>query len=165
LEPIVVFWIAFSIFLSVGPWLFSWLIGNWHQGRIIDRLATEEKSLNDSGAGHPINNLSKPSKDTNIENSMLVMSSISVGPSWWQMMLGGWKNFFGGRIESYDKMLGYGRRKVLHDMRVQALQQGFDEVINVRVETSMVSKKSKGDDKTAGYEFIAYGTAIKYVRS
>ena len=36
-------------------------------------------------------------------------------------------------------MLLYGRGKVLHDMRVQALQQGFDEVINVRVETSMVT--------------------------
>ena len=38
-------------------------------------------------------------------------------------------------------------------------------VINVRVETSMITKKSKKDDRTAGYEFIAYGTAIKYVRS
>ena len=157
--------IALALFFSFGPTLGSWLIGNWHQGRIIDRLANEEKALNDSGAGNPINNLSKPSQSIEVESSTLVMSSISVGPSWWQMMLGGWKNFFGGKIESYDKMLGYGRRKVLHDMRIQALNQGFDEVINVRVETSMVTKKSKGDDKTAGYEFIAYGTAIKYVRS
>ena len=165
MEPITIFWIALALFFSFGPTLGSWLIGNWHQGRIIDRLANEEKALNDSGAGNPINNLSKPSQSTKVESSTLVMSSISVGPSWWQMMLGGWKNFFGGKIESYDKMLGYGRRKVLHDMRIQALNQGFDEVINVRVETSMVTKKSKGDDKTAGYEFIAYGTAIKYVRS
>ena len=165
MEPIIIFWIALALFFSFGPTLGSWLIGNWHQGRIIDRLANEEKALNDSGAGNPINNLSKPSQSIEVESSTLVMSSISVGPSWWQMMLGGWKNFFGGKIESYDKMLGYGRRKVLHDMRIQALNQGFDEVINVRVETSMVTKKSKGDDKTAGYEFIAYGTAIKYVRS
>ena len=165
MEPITIFWIALALFFSFGPTLGSWLIGNWHQGRIIDRLANEEKALNDSGAGNPINNLSKPSQSIEVESSTLVMSSISVGPSWWQMMLGGWKNFFGGKIESYDKMLGYGRRKVLHDMRIQALNQGFDEVINVRVETSMVTKKSKGDDKTAGYEFIAYGTAIKYVRS
>lgn len=154
-----------SIIISVMPTLGSWLFGNWHQGKIIDRLASEEKALNDSGAGHPINNLSKPTQSTDVENSTLVMSSISVGPSWWQMMIGGWKNFFGGKIESYDKMLGYGRRKVLHDMRVQALQQGFDEVINVRVETAMITKKSGRDDKTAAYEFIAYGTAIKYVRS
>ena len=85
--------------------------------------------------------LSKPSQTTDVESSLLVMSSVTVGPSWWQMILGGWKNFFGGEIKSFDKMLLYGRRKVLHDMRVQALQQGFDEVINVRVETSMITKE------------------------
>jgi len=165
LEPIIILSIAIGLFFTFGPTLGSWLFGNWHQGRIIDRLAAEEKALNDSGAAHPINNLSAPSRTDKVETSMLVMTSISVGPSWWQMMLGGWKNFFGGRIESYDKMLGYGRRRVLHDMRKEALQAGYDEIINVRVETSMVTKKSKGDDKTAGYEFIAYGTAIKYSRS
>jgi uncharacterized protein YbjQ (UPF0145 family) len=165
LEPIIIFWIAIGLFFSFGPTMGSWLIGNWHQGRIIGKLAAEEKALNDSGAAHPVSNLSTPSRTDNIETSMLVMTSISVGPSWWQMMVGGWKNFFGGRIESYDKMLGYGRRRVLHDMRKEALQAGYDEIINVRVETSMVTKKSKGDDKTAGYVFIAYGTAIKYSRS
>jgi len=147
------------------PTLVSWFFGNLHQGRIIDQLAHEEKALNDSGAGHPLNNLSKPSQTRDIESSTLVMSSISVGPSWWQMMIGGWKNFFGGEIKSFDKMLLYGRHKVLHDMRVQALDQGFDEIINLRVDTSMITKTSGSNDKTAAYEFIAYGTAIRYVRS
>ena len=165
MEIILILYLLPVILFTVMPTFGSWVFGNWHQGKIIDRLANEEKALNDSGAGNPINNLSKPSQSEDIETSMLVMSSISVGPSWWQMLTGGWKNFFGGKIESYDKMLGYGRRKVLHDMRVQALNQGFDEIINVRVETAMITKKSKADDKTAAYEFIAYGTAIKYVRS
>lgn len=165
MELIILFYVLPVIVFTVMPTLGSWLFGNWHQGRIIDQLAHEEKALNDSGAGHPLNNLSKPSRPTEVESSMLVMSGITVGPSWWQMLVGGWKNFFGGEIKSFDKMLIYGRRKVLHDMRVQALQQGFDEVINVRVETSMITKKSQKDDRTAGYEFIAYGTAIKYVGS
>ena len=165
MEIILILYFLPLFIFGIMPTVGSWVFGNWHQGKILDRLANEEKALNDSGAGNPINNLSKPSQAGDIETSMLVMSSISVGPSWWQMITGGWKNFFGGKIESYDKMLGYGRRKVLHDMRVQALNQGFDEIINVRVETAMITKKSKADDKTAAYEFIAYGTAIKYVRS
>ena len=165
MDPFIIIFYSLIFVLSFAPTIGSWIFGNWHQGRIIDQLAHEEKALNDSGAGHPLNNLSKPSQPTEVESSTLVMSGITVGPSWWQMMIGGWKNFFGGEIKSFDKMLLYGRRKVLHDMRVQALQQGFDEVINVRVETSMITKKSKKDDRTAGYEFIAYGTAIKYVRS
>ena len=154
----------------LGPFalitLLSWLFGNWHQGKIIDRLAIEEKALNDSGAGYPLNNFSKPSQTGDVESSMLVMSSISVGPSWWQMSIGWWKNFFGGEIKSFDKMLVYGRRLVMHRMRKEALQNGFDEVINVRVETAMLTKSSGSkNDRTAAYEFIAYGTAIKYVRS
>lgn len=165
MDLILILYLLPVFLFTVMPTFGSWVLGNWHQGKIIDQLAFEEKALNDSNAVNPLNNFSKPSQSGDIEASMLVMSSISVGPSWWQMILGGWKNFFGGKIESYDKMLGYGRRKVLHDMRVQALNQGFDEIINVRVETAMISKKSKGDDKTAAFEFIAYGTAIKYVRS
>ena len=154
----------------IGPFAFisllSWLFGNWHQGRIIDQLAHEEKVLNDLGATHPLNNFSKPSQTGDIESSMLVMSSISVGPSWWQITIGWWKNFFGGEINSFTKMLVYGRRVVMHRMRKEALQNGFDEVINVRVETAMLTKSSGNkNDKTAAYEFIAYGTAIKYVRS
>ena len=154
----------------IGPFAFisllSWVFGNWHQGKIIDQLAHEEKLLNDSGAAYPLNNFSKPSQTGDIESSMLVMSSISVGPSWWQITIGWWKNLFGGEIKSFDKMLVYGRRVVMHRMRKEALHNGFDEVINVRVETAMLTKSSGNkNDKTAAYEFIAYGTAIKYVRS
>ena len=159
----LVFWV-FGPFSFIA--LLSWLFGNWHQGRIIDQLAREEKLLNDSGAAYPLNNFSKPSQTGDIESSMLVMSSISVGPSWWQITIGWWKNFFGGEIKSFDKMLVYGRRVVMHRMRKEALHNGFDEVINVRVETAMLTKSSGNkNDKTAAYEFIAYGTAIKYVRS
>jgi len=141
----------------------SWLFGNLHQNKLILKLDTEEKAL--LGRANPVSNLSNPSQARQIDSSSLVMESISVGPSWWQMFTGGIKGLFGGKIHSYDKMLTYGRRVVIHRLRVQAIQSGFDEVINLRVETSMISKKSKNDDKTAAYEFTAYGTAIRYSAS
>jgi uncharacterized protein YbjQ (UPF0145 family) len=150
--------------LPVFIYLGSWLFGNLHQNKLLLKLDTEEKALL-SASSDPVSNLSKPSQARQIESSSLVMESISVGPSWWQMMTGGIKNLFGGKIHSYDKMLTYGRRVIIHRLRVQAIQSGFDEVINLRVETAMISKKSKGDDKTAAYEFTAYGTAIRYSAS
>ena len=149
--------------LPIFVYLASWLFGNLHQDKLLLKLDTEEKSL--EGRANPVTNLSKPSQARQIESSSLVMESISVGPSWWQIMIGGIKNLFGGKIHSYDKMLTYGRRVIIHRLRVQAIQSGFDEVINLRVETAMISKKSKGDDKTAAYEFTAYGTAIRYSAS
>ena len=149
--------------LPIFVYLASWLFGNLHQDKLLLKLDTEEKSL--EGRANPVTNLSKPSQARQIESSSLVMESISVGPSWWQMLIGGIKNLFGGKIHSYDKMLAYGRRVIIHRLRVQAIQSGFDEVINLRVETAMISKKSKGEDKTAAYEFTAYGTAIRYSAS
>ena len=150
---------ALPLFIYLGSWLF----GNLHQNKLLLKLDTEEKAL--EGRANPVTNLSKPSQARQIESSSLVMESISVGPSWWQMLTGGIKNLFGGKIHSYDKMLTYGRRVIIHRLRVQAIQSGFHEVINLRVETAMISKKSKGGDKTAAYEFIAYGTAIRYSAS
>ncbi|RJU96540.1 MAG: hypothetical protein DWC00_02905 [Candidatus Poseidoniales archaeon] len=144
-------------------WGGSWLFGNLHQNKLLLKLDTEEKAL--AGTVNPVSNLSNPSQARQIDSSSLVMESISVGPSWWQMLMGSIKGLFGGKIHSYDKMLTYGRRVVIHRLRMQAIQSGFDEVINLRVETSMISKKSKNDDKTAAYEFTAYGTAIRYSAS
>ena len=149
--------------LGLLIWGSSWLFGNLYQNKLLLRLDTEEKAL--EGTVNPVSNLSNPSQARQIDSSSLIMESISVGPSWWQMLMGSIKGLFGGKIHSYDKMLTYGRRVVIHRLRVQAIQSGFDEVINLRVETSMISKKSKNDDKTAAYEFTAYGTAIRYSAS
>jgi uncharacterized protein YbjQ (UPF0145 family) len=41
-------------------------------------------------------------------------------------------------------------------------EAGFDEVVNMRIETTVMSKNNGGKDKTAGVEILVYGTAIKY---
>ena len=48
-------------------------------------------------------------------------------------------------------------------LREQALGEGWNEVINVRVETSMVMNKVKGkqQNKMGTLEFVAYGTGIR----
>jgi uncharacterized protein YbjQ (UPF0145 family) len=38
----------------------------------------------------------------------------------------------------------------------------YDNLINLRVETSMMSNSNRSKDKTAGMEILAYGTAVKY---
>ena len=76
------------------------------------------------------------------------MTNITVSPSWWQLFLGGIKSIFGGQIQSYDKVLRYGRAEVMQRLREQALGEGWSEIINVRVETSMVMNKVKGASKT-----------------
>ena len=98
-----------------------------------------------------------------ITQTGLVMSNITVSPSWWQLFLGGIKSIFGGNIQSFDKILAYGRSEVIQRLREQAIGEGWDEVINVRVETAMVMNKIKGgqQNKLGTLEFVAYGTGIR----
>ena len=79
------------------------------------------------------------------------------------LLLGNIKSFFGGQIKSYDKVLAYGRAEVLQRLREQALGEGWTEIINVRIETSMVMNKVKGgqQNKIGTLEFLAFGTGIR----
>ena len=45
-------------------------------------------------------------------------------------------------------------------LRETVREQGFDDVINLRMETTVINK-SKGN-KCAGVEILYYGTAVRY---
>ena len=48
-------------------------------------------------------------------------------------------------------------------LREQAESDGWDEVINVRIDTaSMTPQSSNGKNTVRGVEIYAYGTGIKY---
>tara|TARA_Y100001934_G_C12147231_1_gene675511 strand:+ start:331 stop:690 length:360 start_codon:yes stop_codon:yes gene_type:complete len=113
--------------------------------------------------GDNIHTLSTPISLEKISQCGLVMTNITVSPSWWQLFLGSIKSIFGGQIQSYDKVLAYGRAEAMQRLREQALGEGWSEIINVRVETSMVMNKVKGgqQNKMGTLEFLAYGTGIR----
>jgi uncharacterized protein YbjQ (UPF0145 family) len=91
-----------------------------------------------------------------------MMANVVMSPSWVQMFIGWFLSIFGGEINVYTKIVDWARREAKQRLREQVAEAGFDEVINMRIETSVLSKTSGKDDKTAGVEILAYGTAIKY---
>ena len=92
----------------------------------------------------------------------LVFTNVTVGPSWWQLFIGWLKGIFGGEIQSYSRVLNYGRMEVLQRLREKAAEEGWDQVINVRLESVVISKSAGRNDKTSAIEIYAYGTAVKY---
>lgn len=65
----------------------------------------------------------------------------------------GLKNFFGGELKTYTKLLEESRNEAMKRMEAQAYRLGADAIINVRLATSSI---------TAGAaEVYAYGTAVK----
>jgi len=46
-------------------------------------------------------------------------------------------------------------------MKALARAQGYDTVLNVRLETSCLSRSSSDNKGIAGIEILAYGTAVQ----
>ncbi len=110
-----------------------------------------------------INNLENPISSREIVSSGLIMANVSMGVSWWQIFIGSIHQLFGGNITTYDRILAYGRAEAFQRLREKALAKGWDDVVNVRLETAMVMQKQRGDKKNGGaFEFLVYGTGIKY---
>ena len=156
---IVVVFVAFFPLGFIYSMLFAWI----HQSRRAKKLLVREQRVAGVVGGDNIHTLSSPINLEKISQCGLVMTNITVAPSWWQLFIGGIKSIFGGQIQSYDKVLAYGRAEVMQRLREQALGEGWSEIINVRVETSMVMNKVKGgqQNKIGTLEFLAYGTGIR----
>ena len=94
-----------------------------------------------------------------VESSGLATGSVVVSVDYFKRFLAGLRMLFGGRIKTYETLLDRGRREALLRMKEQAIANGYDAVINVRLETSQLATGS--GQGVAGVEVLAFGTAIK----
>ena len=162
---LLIIYVIIAIFILFFPlaFIYSMLFGWLHESKRMKKLIAREQKVAAVSGGDNIHTLSTPINMEKVTSAGLVMTNITVSPSWWQLFLGNIKSIFGGQIKSYDKVLAYGRAEVMQRLREQALVEGWTEIMNVRVETSMVMNKVKGgqQNKIGTLEFLAFGTGIK----
>lgn len=103
----------------------------------------------------PINTLKK-SYLKNIQDVKLVSGSVVISIDFFKKFFASLINFFGGNIKTYETLLDRARREAILRMKEQALDS--KEIVNVKIETSSISKSAKGN--IGSVEVIAYGTAI-----
>ena len=95
-------------------------------------------------------------------SSTLLHVSICVGPSIGQMFFMWFKGLVGGRLQSYDAVLDFGRREVLLRLKQQADSLGCTSMQNIRLETSVVSfAKNSSESRRSSVEFLAFATGIR----
>ena len=161
-EPFVgLMFAAIGCTCAVGPWLLSLIATMIYQPRK-RKVLLERESATSFVSGDALSTLSKPLGDREIREFRMMMSSVVMSPSWVQMWIGQIISLFGGEINVFTKVVDWARREAKQRLREQVSEAGFDEVINVRLETSMLTKTAGGKDRTSGVEILAYGTAIKY---
>jgi len=93
-----------------------------------------------------------------IDSSRLVLGGVVISVDYFKRILAGLRNIFGGNVRSYETLLDRARREAVLRLRESCLDA--DEIINLRIETSSISKG--GDSKIGCVEVLAYATAIYY---
>jgi uncharacterized protein YbjQ (UPF0145 family) len=144
--------VGLPLLVAVGPLLFSWIFGNIYQKKKQEELGARVKAFGTDN----LTTLKAP--PAQVSASGLLTANIIMSVSWWQRLVGGLKTIFGGQVETWDRILAWARKEAMQRLREQASTKGFDNVINVRLETSEI-QSSKG--RNTAIEILAYGTGIK----
>lgn len=92
--------------------------------------------------------------------SFLVQGSAVISIDYFKRLLAVLRNIFGGRVKSYESLVDRARREATLRLKEQALAQGADMVVNLRLETSAIGNSANRKNRVGSIEAIAYGTAI-----
>jgi len=90
----------------------------------------------------------------------LVSGNVVISVDFFKRFLSSLRNLVGGRVKSYESLLDRARREAILRMKEAAIAQGAKVIANVRIETSSISKNSRGKQSVGSIEVLAYGTAI-----
>ena len=77
------------------------------------------------------------------------------------LLIGKINNLIGGSIDIFQKVVAAGRTEAMQRLRENAVANGFDDVINVRIDTSDMAPQG-AQAKVKAVEVFAYGTGVKY---
>ena len=92
-------------------------------------------------------------------DQMLVSGSVVIANDYFKTFVAGLRNFFGGKISTYETLLDRARREAVLRMKDQAKALGAEAVFNVKYETSNIS--GQYSKRLPILEVHAYGTALK----
>ena len=94
-----------------------------------------------------------------IVEARLVTGSVVISIDYFKRLLAGLRNIFGGRVTAYETLVDRARREAL--LRMKEQYPGASQIINVRIETSSISKNAK-KGTIGSVEVLAYGTALTF---
>jgi len=155
--------LLFFLFLFIIPmfgFIYSLLFSGIHQKSSIRKLEIRKSASINLAGKDILNTRSKPFIVSEISSSGMISTNVTMGASWAQSFFAIIKSLFGMNLQSFSKVLEYGRNEALQRLREQAMKEGWQEVINVRIETAQIMGKAD-TDRGGFFEIIAYGTGIK----
>jgi len=153
----------FGILWTVAyPVMLVWAV--LFSGKKLDRqianTTSREVSLRDSLGRDPLTTIDGGYR-TDITSCGIVWTGVVFGPSHWHLLIGWFNNLTGGSIDIFQKVVSAGRAEAMQRLRESAVDNGWDDVINVRIDTSDMAPQG-GQGGIKAVEVFAYGTGVKY---
>jgi len=100
--------------------------------------------------------LKRPLRPEGIVRTRLVSGNVVISIDFFKKFVAGLVNLFGGNVSSYETLVDRARREAI--LRMKADAGDADEIVNVRIETSSISKNTQNG--VGSVEVLAYGTAV-----
>jgi len=96
-----------------------------------------------------------------VDSFGVVSGSVVISIDYFKRFLAGLRTLVGGRIPGYETLLDRARREAILRCKEEARARGYQAVVNLRLETTRISRASKNGRGTAGVEVLAFGTGLE----
>jgi len=165
--PFLLISLGFAVFGILWAVLYPimFFYGVIFSGRNLDKrmsdLVLRERASIDHFGKDPLSTLKGSHIVGGIKETGLVYASVVFAPSHWQLLIAWINQIFGGRIDVIHRVISVGRAEAKQRLREQAQAAGWDEVLNVRIDTAEMTPASKPKG-TKAVEVFAYGSGIKF---
>ena len=154
------FGILWAVFYPI-MFLYGVIFSERNLERRMSGLVLRERASIDHFGKDPLSTLRGDHIVGGIKETGLVYASIVFSPSHWQLLIAWINQIFGGRIDVIHRVISVGRAEAKQRLREQAQAAGWDDVLNVRIDTAEMTPASKPKG-TRAVEVFAYGTGIKF---
>ena len=136
----------------------AYFIGYALERRHFASIKAREKAL----SGFPVLTFETVPPDWRIASATLMTGSTVVSVDYFKRIIAGLRGLVGGRIKTYEPLLDRARREALLRMIETAKAQGYDAIVNARLETSRLASATRRGKGIAGVEMLAFGTAVTF---
>ena len=158
--PFVVFGILWTVVTPV-MFLYGVFFSESNMRKRMDDIVQRESASMKHFGKDPLSTLKGANIIGGISESGLVYASFVYSPSHWQLLIARINQLFGGRIDVMHRVISVGRAEAKQRLREQAQIAGWQDVLNVRIDTAEMTPPSNPKGSKA-VEIFAYGTGVRY---
>ncbi|MCK5868714.1 MAG: heavy metal-binding domain-containing protein [Candidatus Thalassarchaeum sp.] len=162
LAPLLLLALIGMLWAIAYPLMLLWAV--LFSGKKLDQqivnTASREASLRESLGRDPLTTIDGGYR-TDITSCGVVWAGVVYGPSHWHLLIGWINNLVGGSVDIFQKVISAGRAEAMQRLRESAVANGWDDVINVRIDTSDMAPQG-AQRSIKAVEVFAYGTGVKY---